>query len=328
MDAIPTPDLTLGPLLLHWPGEAWRDFHYRIAEEAPVDTVTLGEVVCPKRWPFNRPYLEPVIERLQRAGKRVVIATPALVGSDHDAALVRDLAAHGLPVEVNDMAALGLLQRDGRRAELAGAEAARTEVARAEVASAEVAGPGINSYNEATLRHLGGQGIQRVVPPPELPPASVRHLAGLHGGDPEIPALELQAFGRWPLAISARCYHARAYGRDKATCQYACADDPDGLPVDTLDDQPFLAVNGVQTLSHAYACLAGELPALTAAGVQGFRLLPQDVDMVAVAQVFRELLDGRIETGAAIDRVEALCGDVPLANGYQHDAPGAAWYEA
>ena len=313
MEAIPTPDLTLGPLLLHWPGEAWRDFHYRIADEAPVDTVTLGEVVCPKRWPFNRPYLEAVIERLRRAGKRVVIATPALVGSDHDAGLVRDLAAHGLPVEVNDMAALGLLQRGGTKDEVAGAE---------------VAGPGINSYNEATLRHLAGQGIRRVVPPPELPPASVRHLAGLSARDPDMPSLELQAFGRWPLAISARCYHARAYGRDKATCQYACADDPDGLPVDTLDDQPFLAVNGVQTLSHAYACLAGELPALTVAGVQGFRLLPQDVDMVAVAQVFRELLDGRTETGAAIDRVEALCGDVPLANGYQHDAPGAAWYEA
>mgnify|MGYP006426415025 CR=1 FL=1 len=299
-------ELTLGPLLLHWPGEAWRDFHYRIADEAPVDTVTLGEVVCPKRWPFNRPHLDGVIDRLQRAGKRVVIATPALVGSDQDAGLVRELAGHGLPVEVNDMAALGLLRRDGLRP--------------------AVAGPGINSYNEATLRHLHQQGIARVVPPPELPPASVRHLAGLPGDD--VPALELQAFGRWPLAISARCYHARAYGRDKATCQYACAEDPDGLPVDTLDDQPFLAVNGVQTLSHAYACLAGDVPDLRACGVQAFRLLPQDVDMVAVAGVFRDLLDGRDDTPGALDRIEGLCGEVPLANGYLHDAPGAAWYEA
>ena len=302
-------ELTLGPLLLHWPAEAWRDFHFRVADEAPVDTVTLGEVVCPKRWPFNRPYLEAVIERLERAGKRVVLATPALVGDDGDAALVRELADHGLPVEVNDMAALGLMQRHGRRA--------------------EVAGPGVNSYNEATLRHLAQQGIARVVPPPELPPASVRYLAGLRDlGGGEIPALELQAFGRWPLAISARCYHARAYGRDKTTCQYACAQDPDGLPVDTLDDQPFLAVNGVQTLSHAYACLAGEIADLRAAGVHAFRLLPQDVDMVAVARVFRELLDGRRAVPAALDAIERLCGEVPLANGYLHDAPGASWHEA
>lgn len=308
MAEIAQPDLTLGPLLLHWPGEAWRDFHLRIADEAPVDSVTLGEVVCPKRWPFNRPYLEAVIDRLQRAGKQVVLATPALVGDDRDVALVRELADHGTLVEVNDMSALGLLQRDGRQA--------------------EVAGPGINSYNEATLRHLAQQGVSRVVPPPELPTASVRYLAGLHGQTGDVPALELQAFGRWPLAISARCYHARAYGRTKATCQYACADDPDGLPVETLDDQPFLAVNGVQTLSHAYACLAGELADLRAAGVQAFRLLPQDVDMVAVAQLFRELLDGRREVPAALDAIEQLCGDVPLANGYLHDSPGATWHEA
>jgi len=302
------PELTLGPLLLHWPAEAWRDFHFRIADEAPVDTVTLGEVVCPKRWPFNRPYLDPVIDRLRRAGKRVVLATPALVGDEADAALVRELADRGLPVEVNDMAALGLLQGDGRRA--------------------EVAGPGINSYNEATLRHLAQQGVTRVVPPPELPPASVYYLAGLHGIGGDIPALELQAFGRWPLAISARCYHARAYGRDKATCQYACAQDPDGLPVDTLDDQPFLAVNGVQTQSQAYACLVGELSDLRAAGVRGFRLTPQDVDMVAVARVFRDLLEGRAAVPAALDAIEEVCGDVPLANGYLHDTPGAAWHEA
>jgi collagenase-like PrtC family protease len=307
MAEIDSPDLTLGPLLLHWPGEAWRDFHYRIADEAPVDRVTLGEVVCPKRWPFNRPYLEPVIERLRRAGKRVVLATPALVGDDGDAALVRELAAHGAPLEINDMAALGLLQRDGRRP--------------------EAAGPGINSYNEATLRHLAQQGISRVVPPPELPRASVTHLAGLHVRDGDVPALELQAFGRWPLAISARCYHARAYGRSKATCQYACSADPDGLPVETLDDQPFLAVNGVQTLSHAYACLAGEIADLRAAGVRAFRLLPQDVDMVAIARVFRGLLDGRTEVHAALDAIEQLSGDVALANGYLHDSPGAAWHE-
>jgi len=300
------PELTLGPLLLHWPGDAWRDFHFRIADEAPVDRVTLGEVVCPKRWPFNRRYLEPVIERLQRAGKRVAVATPALVGDDGDAALVRELASHGLPVEVNDMAALGLLQRDGRRA--------------------EVAGPGVNSYNEAALRHLAQQGVARVVPPPELPRASVLHLAGRHAGG-DIPELELQAFGRWPLAISARCYHARAYGLDKASCQYACQQDPDGLPVDTLDDQPFLAVNGVQTLSNAYACLAGELASLADAGVRAFRLLPQDVDMVAVARVFRALLAGRESPPSALDAIERLCGEVPLANGYLHDSPGSAWHE-
>jgi collagenase-like PrtC family protease len=299
--------LTLGPLLLHWPAAAWRDFHLRIADEAPVDTVVLGEVVCPKRWPFNRPHFDAVVERLHRAGKRTVVATPALVADDHDAGLVCELAASGLPVEANDIAGLGLLRRKGF--------------------AVEAAGPGVNSYNEATLRHLASEGVRRVVPPPELPRPSLLHLAGLAGAG-EHPALEVQAFGRWPLAVSARCYHARAYGRDKATCQYACANDPDGLAVETLDDQPFLAVNGVQTLSHAYACLVAELEVLRTAGVRRFRLLPQDVDMVAVAGVFRDLLDGRLAGPDGLAAIERLCGGVRLANGYLHDGPGAAWYGA
>jgi collagenase-like PrtC family protease len=139
--------------------------------------------------------------------------------------------------------------------------------------------------------------------------------------------LEVQAFGRWPLAISARCYHARAYGRTKATCQYACGDDPDGLPVDTLDDEPFLTVNGVQTLSRSYACLAAELGELQAAGVGAFRLTPQSVDMAAVAQLYRELLDGRRGADSVLDALEDLSGDVPLANGYYHETAGALWLE-
>ncbi len=37
--------LTLGPVLFDWPPEEKRDFYLRVAEEAPVDVVYLGEVV-------------------------------------------------------------------------------------------------------------------------------------------------------------------------------------------------------------------------------------------------------------------------------------------
>jgi collagenase-like PrtC family protease len=30
--------------------------------------------------------------------------------------------------------------------------------------------------------------------------------------------VEVQIFGRLPLALSARCYHARAHGRTKDSC--------------------------------------------------------------------------------------------------------------
>ncbi|HUI94161.1 MAG TPA: U32 family peptidase, partial [Xanthobacteraceae bacterium] len=36
--------LTLGPVLFNWPADRWRDFYVRIADEAPVDRVCVGEV--------------------------------------------------------------------------------------------------------------------------------------------------------------------------------------------------------------------------------------------------------------------------------------------
>ena len=44
--------LTLGPVLFNWAPEAWRDFYFRIADEAPVSTVYLGEAICSKRAPL------------------------------------------------------------------------------------------------------------------------------------------------------------------------------------------------------------------------------------------------------------------------------------
>ncbi len=96
--------LTLGPVLFNWPGEALRDFYYRIADEAPVDTVHVGEVVCFKRVPFHSEYLADIVERLRRGGKEVVLSSLALVASDRETAAMDDLAAQSdALVEANDL---------------------------------------------------------------------------------------------------------------------------------------------------------------------------------------------------------------------------------
>jgi len=63
--------LTLGPLFFHWKPERRRDFYFRIADEAPVDCVYLGEVVCSKREPFFKDDMPAIAERLRAAGKQV-----------------------------------------------------------------------------------------------------------------------------------------------------------------------------------------------------------------------------------------------------------------
>lgn len=288
--------LTMGPLLYHWPARDWRDFYFKIADEAPVASVCLGEVVCPKRAPFTLPLYEEVIERLQRGGKEVVFSTPALITDERDLALVKDAVDLGLGlVEANDVAALPLLG-----------------------GQPHIIGPYVNVYNESTLARLSADGAIRIALPVELPAASIGKLAEQKATD-----IELQVFGRWPLAISARCYHARAYGRSKAGCLYACGEDPDGLPVETLDDEAFLVVNGVQTQSASYGCLLMELDLLKACGVARFRLSPQKVGMVEVARLFRDRLDGRLDRDEATVALEQLAGPVPLSNGFFHGQEGA-----
>lgn len=293
--------LALGPVLFHWPTEIKRDFYFRVADESPVDVVYLGETVCSKRAPFFDPYLPEIAERLGAAGKEVVYSTLALAMSERELESVRALAAErDFMVEANDASVLALLA--GRP---------------------HVVGPFVNVYNEDTLRFLARRGAVRISLPNELDAAAIAAVAA-EAGDVEI---EVQVFGRLPLALSARCYHARSRRLSKDGCQYVCGDDANGMALMTLDDAPFLAVNGVQILSYGVCNLAGALPALAQAGVSLFRLWPLAVDMTAVACAFRDVLDGRIATDEAEAWLADLVGELPFANGFYHGREGAAFVE-
>lgn len=292
--------LTLGPVLFHWPAERMQDFYARIADEAPVDIVYLGEIVCSKRAPFFDPLLPDIIERLQRGGKEVVLSSRALVMTAREARLtaqqIDGAGETGFAVEANDLGAVR---------QLAG--------------QPHVIGPYVNVYNEGTLSYLARQGAVRVCLPPELPGATISALAAAA----PVP-LEVLAFGRMPLAISARCFHARAEGLHKDSCRYACGADPDGRTVHTLDGEAFLAINGTQTLSQTCLNLAGELGGLMAAGIRHFRLSPQALDMVAVSRLFRALLDGDMTAEQAETALATLAGDLRFSNGFIHGREGRA----
>ncbi len=290
--------LALGPLLFNWPSGERRDFYFRIADEAPIDTVYVGEVVCQKRAVFLEPVFAEIVERLTRAGKEVVLSTLALVMTDEERAALRATAAESeLLVEANDIAAVAALS--GRP---------------------HVIGPFVNAYNEGALDALFARGAQWVSLPAELSAEAIATLAAHAGG----ARLEVQAFGRLPLALSARCYHARIHGLHKDGCRYVCGENPNGLDLETLDGEPFLAVNGTQTMTYTVCNLIGALDALAALGVGRVRLWPQAVDMVAVAEAFRSVLDGREEAEAAAARLEDLVGFAPFAAGFYEGREGAA----
>lgn len=294
------PTLTLGPVLFNWPVSVWEDFYARVADEADVDRVVVGEVVCSKRLPFYADRIAPVVERLTGAGKTVALGSLALVTTERERRLTADIAGmDGVEIEINDLTALATLP-PGRKFSV---------------------GPFVNVYNGATLAFLAGRGARRICLPPELPFDSIEILA--RAAEAHRSDAEIWSFGRVPLAISGRCYHARIHGLTKDSCQFVCAKDPDGLPVDTLDGEGLFAVNGVQTLSHNCATTLGELDRLVAAGVASFRLSPHDCDMVAVAQLYRGRLSGVIGSDEALARLRELQGVAPLCNGFLFGEAGA-----
>lgn len=293
-------ELTVGPNQFFWSSEDWSALYDGLAS-APVDRVILGELVCSKRLPFYQDAILPAIETLIAVGKEVALTTLSLITLKRELKASMALAEVGVDVEINDLTALSHLP-----------EGAKFSV-----------GPLVNVYNEGTLGWLAKRGATRICLPPELPLASVAALcaAGAEAGI----AIEVWGHGRIPLAISGRCYHARLHGRMKDNCLFACEDDPDGLQVDTSDGQPFLSMNGVQTLSDSCVSMAHHVEALRDVGVSALRLSPQSVGFVDTCSLYRQRLNDEIDGDTLADELRRVSNGMRLSDGFLTGARGADW---
>ena len=95
--------------------------------------------------------------------------------------------------------------------------------------------------------------------------------------------------------------------------------------VETLDGEEFLAINGVQTLSHGCCNLIREARELSGLGVRALRLSPHTCDMVAVAGIFRDVLDGKCDPERAMRQLRALFPGPAFINGFARGAAGALY---
>lgn len=289
--------LALGPILYHWPADKVRDFYAAIADEAPVERVYLGEAVCGKRIPRLRKAMDVAAQRLARAGKEVVWTSLAMPATPGERRVQAGLLGVGESlVEINDVS--GLMQLSSGRP--------------------FVAGPLLNIYNEAAAAELMNRGCVRLCGNVEL---SLEALGAIHRAVPTLE-LELFAFGRLPLALAGRCHHARLHDLHKDSCQFVCERDPDGLDVRTLEGAPFLALNGVQVVSHGVQLASPPVDELSAAGLTALRLSPHDLDMVEVARAFRAYADGDLDGEALRARLQRLGPPGEFVDGYPRGLAG------
>jgi collagenase-like PrtC family protease len=283
--------LSLGPLQYFWPRERVLAF-YRQAGEWPLDSIYLGETVCSKRRELRTRDWIALAAELAATGKQIVLSSLALLEAESELGALQRLVDNGrFLVEANDMSAVQLCRERGLQF---------------------VGGPTLNVYNHHALRLLREDGLCRLVLGVEHGRDLVQALraAALAAGD-DLPELEIIAWGRLPLAYSARCFTARALDIGKDDCGFRCIEHPDGLALATREGQPFLVINGIQVQGREICDLGPELPELREAGIDMLRLYPQAEGMAEVVAHFDRARHG----AAAPARLGAR-------NGYWHAEPG------
>ncbi len=301
--------LAVGPVSYYWTRATLTEFYAEVAESA-AQTVYLGETVCSRRREMKTEDWLDLARDLSAAGKDVVLSAQVLVESESDLRVLRRLAENGeYRVEANDAAAVRLLAGRGPF----------------------VLGPHVNVYSRAALREYAQLGPSRWVAPLELSIAAVAAInpatdpvpAGDEGGD--AIETEIFAFGRMPLAFSARCFTARHYHLQKDDCAFRCIEHPDGLLLASREGEPFLAMNGIQTQSAGSHCLIGEREALCAAGIRRLRLAPQSQNFAAIVRCFDGVFNRGESASEGAAMLEQLCLPGGLVNGYAAGLPGKDW---
>ncbi|MCB1661491.1 MAG: U32 family peptidase [Pseudomonadales bacterium] len=272
--------ISVGPILYYWPKQQVLDFYQRLLDSS-VDIIYLGEAVCSKRHELR---IEDWIElavKLNESGKQVVLSTLALIEARSELSGLQKICSNnaGILVEANDMAAVQMLSEKGLPF---------------------VSGSSINIYNAHTLKILQQQGMQRWVMPVELNRETLSDIlteAKAMGYLDQIET-EVFAYGKLPLAYSARCFTARMKNLPKDDCRYSCIDYPDGVVMETQEDQELFTLNGIQTQSGYCYNLLPQLPEMINLGVDVVRISPQFEGTEQVVQQFRNSLDkGKVDTG-------------------------------
>ena len=292
--------LALGPLLYYWPRATAFDFYETMAA-TPLDVVYLGETVCSRRHELKLADWLALAHMLRDAGKEAVLSSQVLIESSADVGVMHKITDNGeFLVEANDMGAVSCLAR---------APAGPRPF---------VAGPHLNLYNAHSLHWMAQLGARRWVMPIEM----ARDALAAMLAQP-VPGLETEvfAYGRMPLAYSARCFTARHRNLPKDDCRFSCLEHPDGLPLRTREGEGFLVLNGTQTQSARVYNLAGEIDSMRALGVGLLRLSPQAQHMAEVIALFDEARhspDGATDTP---QRMRPYMPDEPC-NGYWHGRPG------
>lgn len=288
--------LSLGPVLFFWPKQLLVDFYQQMAEQ-PLQTIYLGETVCSRRQELKLADWLDLAKDLASTGKEIILSSQVLLESESDLKRLRKLVEQNhFKLEANDLAAVKLLSAKQLPF---------------------VAGHTLNIYNEQTLAFMQSLGANRWVAPVEMSAAQLEHIRRMK---PDI-ACEVLAWGKLPLAYSSRCFTARHYNLKKDSCEFKCLDHANGIDLHTREQQAFLTINGIQTMSCACHSLIAHYQALAKIGIGILRLSPQSQHMAEIIQLHEVVLRGKLGYNTALKELQLLT-EAMLVDGYWHGGAG------
>ncbi|WP_040670440.1 U32 family peptidase [Rhodanobacter fulvus] len=289
--------LSLGPLQYFWPRERTLAFYHEAAGW-PLDIIYLGETVCSKRRELGTRDWIALAAELVESGKQIVLSSLALIEAESELGVLQRLIDEGgCWIEANDLSAVQLCRERGMPF---------------------VAGPTLNIYNHHALAMLMDDGLRRWVPGVEQGYTLLRELRdAMQAEEQPMPELEVIAFGRLPLAYSARCFTARALDVAKDQCDFRCIEYPDGMPLATREGRPFLRINGIQIQGEEVTDLGPEILQLRELGVDVLRLYPQAEGMADIVDHYH-----------LVRRSPVAPPRIGARNGYWHGEPGMRPVEA
>lgn len=288
--------LTLAPIPFYWPKDQIIEF-YQQARSWPVDRICLGETVCSKRRELTQKDWLEIAEDLQAAGKEVAISTLALIEAESELKSLQTLCTQdSIIVEANDLSAVEFLHQNGKQF---------------------TGGPFLNIYNVDALKLMHSDGMTSWTLPVELGKDKLADMLEAIEREQLDIKTEVMVHGYLPLALSARCFTARAVERPKDACKKVCIEYPTGIPVDSQEEQRLFNLNGIQTQSGLIQDLLAEVPTLAEMGVNAIRVVPSQQDMAGIVQAYAEVLKGAVKT-------QAPASSAPYCNGYWFGEEGMA----
>ncbi len=269
--------ISIGPIPTNFGEEKLIHFYQEVASLPQVGRVYVGEIGCSKREVLDRKLFSRIRDFLERGGKEVIFSTQVLATTKEDFKRNNRLMKLADGVEVNSLGFLNFIQRQYYQMPL-------------------TIGPTLNIYNPIDAEILASWGASQVVLGFDLNFESLKKVAK----SLKVP-LELPVYGHFPLAYSWCCFTAKAFGRERKTCGFACYKVKEML-LENLERKTLFLVNGTVIYSGKVFSLLSHLPEIEALGIKYLRVYP----LIEKVREIVETIDGAISKKIPLSKAKKI----------------------